>query len=290
MNGEMQSPSPNTGEETTANGHNVPREEAGTTSPEVASGGSLLRPADPRPWCAVDWSRGLLHLTLDGESVTTVATVEDLPDLLVVPHRIAAESTFESWDPARRGAMAALLRSRGHEILVFRPIHTARNRTEGKSDTVDVKVIYRVATTGKLHLYPLPDPDTEWAARRLKANRDYQRMRLDGRKTELQERAESILGPYQEQTEQARRVLGSGRNYSPSLLAVVMFAAELAATRAEFERLLGLHGSAYPTLLRSEVHHHSFRHAKKRGVTWREYRRELRTVYRRIRDDIAGKT
>jgi hypothetical protein len=64
----------------------------------------------------------------------------------------------------------------------------------------------------------------------------------------------------------------------------VFFAAKRVRSRDEFERLLGLHGSAYPSLLRSEVHHHSFRFARKRGVTWNVYRRELRRTFSRLKN------
>jgi len=268
-------------------GHNVPRREAGSTSPDAGSGGSFMRPADIRPWCALDWARGGVHFTTDGENVQTLTRSEELLTVLNVPHRIAAESTFESWEPERRKLVAGLLRAAGHEIYVYRPIHTARRRTETKTDTVDVKTIFRIATTSNLHLYPLPEPDPQWAELRREANRDYQRLRLEGRKPELVERAAAILGPYRDQDETTKRVAGSGRGYSPSLLSAVLFATERTSSRDEFERLLGLHGSAYPSLLRSEIHHHSFRHAKKRGVTWQEYRREIRKLRRRINEHLA---
>jgi len=35
--------------------------------------------------------------------------------------------------------------------------------------------------------------------------------------------------------------------------------------------------------LRSEVHHHSFRFARRRGVTWKLYRRELPRVFSRLK-------
>ena len=65
------------------------------------------------------------------------------------------------------------------------------------------------------------------------------------------EQAIAILGPYKELPEERRPALGNGKEYSSSLLAAAMFAAQNATSRDEFERLLGLHGSGYPSLLRS---------------------------------------
>lgn len=241
---------------------------------------------DPRPLVALDWSFKEIHVTFDGVDVVRLRSFDDLLERLRVPHKIVAESTFESWDPLRRRAMVAALRDAGHEIYVFRPIHTARARgsaSTAKSDANDARTIHGIASASRLHVYPLPDVDPGWVERRESVNREYQRIRLSGEKDSLVVEAVSVLGPYRLLTDDARRVLGNGTAYSPSLLAAVFFAAQHARSRDEFERLLGLHGSAYPSLLRSEVHHHSFRFARRRGVTWNVYRRELRRVFSRLK-------
>lgn len=133
-----------------------------------------------------------------------------------------------------------------------------------------------------MHVYPLPDVDPDWVERRESANREYQRIRLSNEKDLLVAAALEVLGPYKELDESARSVPRNGTTYSPSLTAAVFFAAQRVRSRDEFEHLLGLHGSAYPSLLRSEVHHHSFRFARKRGVTWKVYRRELRRAFSRL--------
>lgn len=128
----------------------------------------MLDPADPRPIVAVDWAAHRIHVTFDG---ATVHQLPDLPALLAdlhTPHRIVTESTLESFDPATRAARVAAARAAGHEVYVYRPLHTARRRVElgwDKYDAVDARVIYHIATVGDLHLYPLGDHDPAWAAR-----------------------------------------------------------------------------------------------------------------------------
>jgi hypothetical protein len=243
---------------------------------------------DTRPLVAVDWSVHRIHYTFDGVSVATAVDLGELLTQLTVAHRIVVESTFESWDPARRTGFIRDARAAGHELYAYRPIHTARRRPEGmkKTDANDALVIHMIASSSNLHLYKLPELDEDWSAFRVAANREYALLRLAGGKDELTTAAKAILGPYGTLDADARTVLGNGKTYSPSLTAAVYFAATKAPTRAEFERLLGLHGSAHPSLLRSEIHHHSFRHARKRGVTWQQFRRELRRAYRRIRTHL----
>jgi hypothetical protein len=235
---------------------------------------------------AVDWSLREVHVTYDGKRVKRLTSVHDLLDELESPHRIVAESTIESWDPARRAALAERVAEEGHELLVFRPIHTARLRNSlglDKTHEEDARVIYKIATEGTIHLYRILRPDVEWAEFRIAVNREYQRLRLSGEKAALSSAAIAILGPYKELDDETRLVLGNGETYLETALAAVYFAAQNASSRMTFERLLGLHGSAYPSLLRSEVHHHGFRHAKNRGVPWTVYRRQLRRLYARFK-------
>ena len=238
---------------------------------------AAIRDLDPRPVVAMDWSFHGVHVTFDGETVITHPSVRDFVATLRTPHQICAEATFESWDHDQRQVLAREIRAAGHELYVFRPTHTARARGDlAKTDANDARVIYRVATQSRLHLYPLPAPDPSWVELRESANRDYQRLRLAGRKAELTAAAAAILGPYEDLDDETRVVLGNGQHYSDTLLAVTYFAASRSRGRAYFERLLGLQGSAHPSLLRSDLHHHCWRHASKRGVTWTIYRRVVR--------------
>jgi hypothetical protein len=269
-------------------GHIEPRPPAGISTP-VRPRSCDDRPsptnrfaADQRPLLALDWSFKEVHVTTDGVTVLRYASVQDLLASLASPHKILAESTFESWDAARRRSVVDTIRAAGHEIYVFRPIHTARARGSAetkKSDENDAKTIHTIGVSGRLHVYPLPSDDPEWAERRRLANREFQIIRDSGERGLLVDAAVSVLGPYRELDDDARSVFGNGSGYYPALLAAVSFAAQKARSRDEFERLLGLHGSAYPSLLRSVVHHHGYRWARRRGVVWKVYRRELRRAY-----------
>lgn len=269
---------------------------------------------DLRPVVALDWSFHGVHVTFDGVSVQELASVEALlaDARLSRPHRIAAEATFESWDPQRRTAMLAALHAAGHELFVYRPLHTARARKVlrvDKSDAADALIIWRYAQHPRFRLYRYREVDREWAARFTALQREYVRLRLTGGKAALAAAAAQVLGPLRERSPQSRAVLGSSSGYSETLLAVLAFAAGNDLTRNEMERLVGLHGSGYPSLLRSEVHTHNARHALKRlaafdGIhagravhelddptvsvqvpdrstqkDWRVYRREMRRAY-----------
>lgn len=245
---------------------------------------------DARPLVAFDWSRNTLHVTWDGENVEQMNSVQDLLDRLAgVPHRIVTEATVESWDPDRKMAFATRARAEGHEILVYRPIHTARFRDRQtppirKNNVNDAKAIFGIAAEGRLHLYPLPAPDSDWAKRRQDLNEEFIRLRSAGDMGELVRSAQEVLGPYGDLAPTAQAALGNGTEYAEAMIAAVYFAAIHADSRAEFERFLGLHGSGYPSVLRSNVHHHGFRHRRNQGVSWTAFRRELRHAYAAIRE------
>lgn len=52
--------------------------------------------ADPRPLVALDWSFKEVHVTFDGDEVLRLRSFADLLALLDAPHKIVAESTFDS--------------------------------------------------------------------------------------------------------------------------------------------------------------------------------------------------
>jgi len=267
-------------------------------------------PGDTRPVLALDWSFHGIHATFDGATVEQFTSVDSLLDdpRLATPHRIAAEATFESWDPNRRRAMIDRLRRNGHELFVYRPLATARARHHlgiEKSDAADARIIWMYATHPRFHLYTPTEVSKSWAERFAAVQQEYTLVRLTGQKPELAAKAAEILGPYATRSEHSRLVLGSKTGYSETILAVLWFVAARGFTRAEMEKLLGLHGAGYPSLLRSEIHTHSARHARKRlldlpGVVsrrsvedlntpgpkdvasskdWSIYRREIRRAY-----------
>jgi hypothetical protein len=239
---------------------------------------------DPRPVVALDWSFHGVHVTWDGEQVCAFASVEDfLADARMSgPHRIAAEATFESWDLERRHRLYDEITAQGHTLYVYRPLHTARARQAAgidKSDAADARIIWWYAHDEAFHLYPARKLDDDWARRNAELNRNYARVRLSGGKKQLAARAAEVLGPFRERSEDSQVALGSSAGYTESLLAALYFAAKEGLSRREMERLLGLHGSGYPTLLRSDVHTHSFRHASRR-LSARDDVHALRTVDR----------
>jgi hypothetical protein len=275
----------------------------------------LSTPDDPRPVVAIDWSFHQIHATFDGELVERFTSVDALlqDPRLCVPHKIAAEATFESWDPERRRSILVALRSSGHELYVYRPLNTARARSSlglTKSDELDAKVIWMHATHPKFHLYTPKDVNPEWATRFAAAQKEYALLRLTGEKSEMASKAAEVLGPLSSRSECSRAVLASAQGYSETILAVLWFCASKDLTRNEMEKLVGLSAAGYPSLLRSELHTHSARHARKRLLQlpnvhssrslstsdlvaaeppddsvkdWRVYRREIRRAYSELR-------
>ena len=273
------------------------------------------------PVVAFDWSFSLVHVTFDGSTVITYATLDDLLDRLATPHRLVGESTFESWDPQRRQAVLARIEASDHHLDVFRPRHTARARKVwgiDKSDVEDVKVIWRLAHHPRFVLHPAGDVDEVWRTRFAELQHDYNAMRLaKAPKAHMAAQAAAVLGPPSALTAVERAVLVGSGKYNPTLLAALWFCAERRLSRTEMERVLGLYGSAYPSLLRSEVHTHSFSRARSRLVEgghavtrravddpvgetgtsepdettpaakdWTLYRRVVRQVYRRLFDHL----
>lgn len=244
---------------------------------------------DARQLVVFDWAARRIHVTTDGVTVRVLGSIHELLEELTVPCKLVAESTFESWDPQRRRRAIDALRSAGHELYVFRPKRTAKLRAElgiKKSDSADALVIHHLATRTRTHFYPAPDPSPDAVLRRQLANSAYLQVRANHEKPALAAKAADVLGPYSALDEPARAALGNGSAYSETLLAVLWFVALRVRSRDEFERLVGLHGSGYPSLLRSEIHTHVWRHARKRGVSWRTFRRELRRAFRVVRGHI----
>lgn len=238
---------------------------------------------DVRPVMAFDWSAGNLDCTHDGQKVFSVKTVEQLAAMLMVPHKIVCEASFESFVPGRRQAMARMLRDAGHEIYVFRPTATARFRYKNeieKSNTNDSQVIYRIATETDTHVYPLLAHDPEWVDQRVKLNRKYFEIKMSKQKPELLIKpAKKILGWYSKLPADQKLMYGNGKadKYSETMLAAVYYATQHTSNRYDFERLLGLWQSAHPSLLRSDIHHHGYGTVRKR-ISMSDYRRAVRNL------------
>jgi len=247
------------------------------------------RQHDPRPLVAVDWSAHSIHITFDGDAVAPLPHMDALLELLDQPHQIVVESTLESFDPHRRRRILDAARTAGHEIYGYRPRHTARARPDGwaKTDANDARIIHALATEQRLPMFPLGDPAPEWVTFRDAVCDQYLRLRLAGRKEDLAAAAADILGPYPTLEPEMGAALGNGRTYSTSALAVLYVAAWHTRSREQFERLLGLHASGYPTVLRSDLHTHHVRHRFNSGRTWQQLRPQLRRARRCLADAFA---
>jgi len=243
---------------------------------------------DRRPLVAFDWSMKGVHVTFDGDSVmegsTVEAIMEDHP-----PHRIALEATFESFNLDERLRALGALRSAGHEVYGIRPINTARVRNGlgwEKTDTIDARVIWHMATNTSRHFSPLrPGVVAEFQERMDALRSEYMDVRRMDGKTILADEARAILTPWKDLPDELRAAAGAS-GYTNSLAASVYFLATRTSGRKEFEMAAGLHGSAYPTIFRSELMHHSFRHSKKKGATSTDFRRLIRKMRAEILEAV----
>lgn len=117
---------------------------------------------------------------------------------------------------------------------------------------------------------------------------------------EVLERATRYLGEPRYLEGEDRLVLADNVNPAPRaarwrapLIVTLVICAEAAESRDEFERLLGLHGSGYPSIMRSNVYYHGLanhykRAGKARGMEPEEYHNDIsrlkdaRTQFRRV--------
>lgn len=266
--------------------------EAGTLNPAVSAGthnpGFRVFRHDSRPLVAFDWSAGALDCTFNGKTVFQVKKIEELAAMLKKPHKLACEASFESFVPGRRHAMAQMLRDAGHEIYVFRSTATERHRRAAdieKTNENDARTIYRIAAETDTHVYPLLDIDAEWIARRKALNREYFILKMSKQKdAQLITPAKDIIGKFKDLSPEDKVRFGNAKNdgYSDTMLAAVYFATLNTTNRYDFERLLGLWQSACPSLLRSEIHHHSWRHIRKGKPDMTAFRRSVRNLRARF--------
>jgi hypothetical protein len=260
-------------------GHIDPHQRVGTRLPAFRQ--------DERPLVVFDWATAGLDVTFDGVVVTQVKRVEDLAELLGgVPHKIVTESSFEPYVLGRRKSMTEMLRDAGHEIYSYNQRQTSRYRRANgidKSNENDARAIYALAATTNLHLRPLQaEPDADWVERRKALNQEYLIIKFNGWKPEmLIKPAKAILGRYKLLSEEKQWLYGNGKpdKYSETMLAAVYFATSRTTNRDEFERLLGLYQAGYPSLLRSDIHHHAYRTNRiKRNMPISDFRHGCRMM------------
>lgn len=235
---------------------------------------------DRRPLVAVDWSMKGVHAVFDGSTVQEFATVGEAMEGRP-PHRIALEATFESFDLDARLQALGRLRADGHEVYGIRPLNTARYRNWldlPKTDAIDAVVIWRMAVDVKRHFSPLrPGVDPTFGELMDGLRAEFMDVRRRGDKPTLAAEARTYLTPWKDLPDDLRLAAGAS-GYTDSLAAAVLFLATRTSGRKEFEQAAGLHGSAYPTIFRSELMHHSFRHGKKRGAHSTDFRRLVRKM------------
>lgn len=282
--------------------------------PEAEPPTELFPLEAPRPpeWrhdidLAFDWSMRYGVNAYDGRRHTLYASIDALLDTLARPTTMVCESTFESYDQAKRQEVIARAAAEGHRLLTIHPRVTARRRraehnaacradldiedcgVHGKSDHVDAETIWRIATTSGKHLKLASPADAAWAARAAKLNYDHTVDRWSRRMDAYVERFFAYLGPPEAwDLRQRAAFLRKDRGVRPHLAHAVVRAAEASPTRAEFERLLGLYEHGYPSHLRSDVVHWGYANGKTghksfQPHSWRAYRRELRRAYHIIR-------
>lgn len=279
-----------------------PAEQAGIQTPVPTGFGESCRSAfcrDSRPCCAFDWRKGQLDYTFDGLTYNVFGRIGSIEEFLALPimqgtrYKIVCESTFESHgDQERRHQVIKMIRDAGHELYVFRPLATSRYRIKHdipKTHIDDARVIFKIAMEAPTHVYPaIDDPDTDWYARSARLNAQYRLIRDDEMKNAiLAKPAEEILGKFKDLSDEDKAMFGNKpmEKYIPTMIAAVYFAAISTPNRRDFERLLGMHGSGHPCLLRSEIFKHSWNSFKSRGGTLTEFRRAIRVMRSRI---LAG--
>lgn len=258
---------------------------------------------------AFDWSRFQVDYTFDGvtgDFVADLPTLLNLPEL-ATPHQIVCESTFESYEPERRIWFIDECSRRGHQLRVFNPRQTAYYRTRHgleKTNAGDALVIYKIAFETDAFL-TVPKPiDEAWVRKRSAVNLAHTISRFTGTKEALANEAIALLGDYEDLTVEQRLALGNGKDYSRPLVAAVMRAAMNASSREEFERLLGLYANAYPSHLRSDVHHWGYRvrnggigknpdgtpkFRRESTIEWKVFRRALRATYQQLKGSGVGR-
>lgn len=191
---------------------------------------------------------------------------------------------------------------------------------QDKNDALDVAVI-RIIAEDPSKLKPPAVPDPSWVERRERANRELMRLRRTGTLTpkprtpgrfnftsqkDIQAAEWAALLPaYETLTRIQKLALGNGRDYNYVVVAAVGVATRHARNREEFDRLIGLYAHAYPTQLRADMHHYAWAGGNQRaklvtvlspdghrsapspakrvdGLTWSQYRREVRWLYHQM--------
>jgi hypothetical protein len=265
------------------------------------------------PMVALDWSsRRGVHYTFDGETVTNVANLDALLDVLVRPTDIYLERTFESYSLEARARFERRCARAGHTLHTIDPRQTDRRRREegwDKTDENDARVLWKLAQKRThFHVGNVPDVSETFKRRQEDARRDLMITRCTGRREEYAEQQIARLPPFETLDPRLQKVLvgaitmrkGQPRymEYNATLVSAVAKAAEHhIGSRAEFEQMVGLHGNGHRSIFRSDIYHHAWsrfdlraQEKRKKGpgklagvATLSEFRRGVRWLYHHLK-------
>lgn len=273
-----------------------------------------------------DWSirRGIAAVWNDEDEAVFYS---DLPAVINAgPDMIILETTFESFDLAKRAAVMAHAKRQGVELLTIPNRLTSRFRKAGgfgeKDDAVDAKAIRFAAQSG-VHLKkprfiePGEDERRRKAATAIMYYRSHgeltakviSRGKNKGRvtyefqslKDDWARKLADELPEYSTLTEVQKVALGNGREYNLTAVAAVGFAAYHARNTREFDRLSGLYAHAYPGQIRADLMHYVWSGGntrthlngtkedgirKRDDITLSQFRREIRWLYHQLKDVV----
>lgn len=265
-----------------------------------------------------DWSqrRGVVAIVVEPGKTSVPKTWPSLALMLDslkgVPTMLVGEATFESYLLDRRIEFANRCQREGHELYTVPPRLTPRHRRAmglKKSDENDARAI-KVLGRNQTHLSRYQAPDPKKAERREIANRQLQLLRATGGKDEWAKELTTHLPSLKDQPASRVKALSDGKNYNLVKVAAVAIATQHSDNQRDFDFFSGLYAHAYPSQIRADLMHWGWAGGSTRGklvkeldpsgettkdvpvvpsrrvdgLTLTEYRREIRWLYRQLRD------
>lgn len=270
---------------------------------------------------AVDWDGKAVWVSEDGDQahVYNLRDQFKLLDRLTDPTLVVLESTFESYDPDRRKRTIDEYAAAGHDLRTISPRRTSWWRIARgieKSNEADAAAIFGIASTTRAHL-KVPSPsipkDDDWAQLRAEAEHEIMVLRRSGRKDDFAKRLVKQLPRFKNLPDVRQAALGGASGYSLVLVAATGVAAAFTDTVKDFERLAGLYDNGKNSQFRSDFYHWGWkprlvkepvpgevtatgrpkmrikifedgRPRGRDGLTLSDYRRELRWLYRQLKE------
>lgn len=265
------------------------------------------------PTLYFDWKRGKVDGLWDHSDVPVrFHSLAAMLDSLTEPTTLVCETPVESFSPATRTRLILESTAKGHTWRVFRPKAT-RLYAEAygytiadKSDKFDTWIIRELArahpewlkaprvrdesgTADLAHvraasqeLNKLRNTDVGFTPVGVRGGKPKVITAKDGYYADLV----LFLPDYATLTPTQKIALGDGKSYSKSLIPAVAMATKHSTSRRDFEQICGLFDNGYPTLIRSDIHHHNMRHCTR--ISRSEFRREVRWLYHRMTEIRAS--